>query len=171
MVRQQSSLAEISEFITSGLEIGQQVVAVARPACLKDLGIILGEAGLRTENLIRNGRLVFLTAPDCLAHFNTANDRVHRALRLNGSVLRWVCDWSWAYEDGQQPGALLALQQRVHDFVRSLTPLSLCTVHGPKLARTSLLAMMADHRRACRAAAPSAIAPNLSPKARPAPLL
>ena len=172
VVRQHSGLGEISDFITSGLEIGQQVVAMAGPASLKDLGLILSEAGLRTETLIRTGRLVFLTAPECLAHLSVHNDRLQRAsLRLNGSVLRWVSDWSWAYGNGEQPGTLLSAQQRVHDFVRSLTPLSMCTVHGQKLARSSLLAMMADHRRASRIAAPRMMPTNLAPKAGPAPLL
>jgi len=126
---------------------------MAGPACLKDLALTLSETGLRTEALIRSGRLVFLTAPDCLAQLDLANDRLQRSsLRLNGSVLRWVSDWSWAYGNGHPPSALLGFQCRVHDFVRALTPLSLCTVHGQKLARSSLLAMMADHRRATRGA-------------------
>jgi len=65
-------------------------------------------------------------------------------------VLRWVSDWSWAYGREQAPAAVLQYQYRVHDFVRSLTRLSLCTVHCEKLGRSSLLAMVADHRRAAR---------------------
>jgi hypothetical protein len=172
VVRQQSDLSEISEFITSGIEIGQQIVAMAGPACLKDLGLILTRRGLRTEALIRSGRVIFLTAPECLAQLGLANERVPGAsLRLNGSVLRWVSDWSWAYGNGQDPSTLLRYQCLVHDFVRALTPLSLCTVHGPKLERSSLLAMMVDHRRASRAASPRAVAPTLSTKPAPVPLL
>lgn len=172
VVRQHSGLAEISEFITSGLEIGQQVVAMAGPPFLKDLALALSETGLRTETLIRNGRLVFLTAPDCLAQLGLANDRAQRAsLRLSGCVLRWVSDWSWAYGNGHEPGGLLGFQRRAHDFVRTLTPLSLCTVHGQKLTRSSLLAMVADHRRASRVAAPRVIPSTLAPKAGPSPLL
>jgi hypothetical protein len=139
------------EFVTAGIEIGQQVVAMAGPTCLKDLAFGLTENGLRPEALIRSSRVIFLTAPDCLPQFTLPQDPLKRgALRLNGSVLRWVSDWSWAYGKGVDASTVLGYQRRVHDFVRSLTPLSICTVHCEKLGRSSLLAMVADHRRAAR---------------------
>ena len=152
VVREQKGLSEIFEFITAGIEIGQQIVAVASPTYLKDLAQGLSENGLRSEALLRSGRLIFLTAPDCLSQLVLPHNPLKRgALRLNGSVLRWVCDWSWAYGDGYEPASVLRYQCRTHDFVRSLTPLSLCTVHCEKPGRSSLLAMLADHRRAVRA--------------------
>lgn len=151
VVRGERGLDEVFEFISAGLEIGQQVVAMAGPCCLKDIALGLGEKGLRPDVLLRSGRLVFLTAPDCLPQLVLPQNPLKRgALRLNGSVLRWVSDWSWAYENGKSPATILDYQCRVHDFVRSLTRLSICTVHCEKLARNSLLAMVADHRRAAR---------------------
>jgi hypothetical protein len=152
VVRGEGGLADVFEFISAGLEIGQQVVAMAGPCCLKDIALGLGEIGLRPEVLLRSGRLIFLTAPDCLPQLVLPQDPLKRgALRLNGSVLRWVSDWSWAYENGKSAATILNYQYQVHDFVRSLTRLSLCTVHCEKLARNALLAMVADHRRAARA--------------------
>jgi hypothetical protein len=140
------------DFIKAGLEIGQQVVTMAGPNCLKDLALALGEDGLRPEALLRSGRLVFLTAPDCLHLLSLPLNPLKKgALRLNGSVLRWVSDWSWAYGNGMAPGTILNYQCQVHDFVRSLTTLSLCTVRCSNAGRSSLLAMVADHRRASRA--------------------
>lgn len=125
---------------------------MAGPCCLKDIALGLNEIGLRTEVLLRSGRLVFLTAPDCLPQLVLPQDTLKRgALRLNGSVLRWVSDWSWAYDHSTPAAAIQSYQCQVHDFVRSLTRLSLCTVHCEKLTRNSLLAMVADHRRAARA--------------------
>lgn len=153
VVRDQRGFSEILEFVTAGIEIGQQVVAMAGPTCLKDLALGLTENGLRPEALIRSGRVIFLTAPDCLPQLTLPQDPLKRgALRLNGAVLRWVSDWSWAYTKNVEPNTVLDCQRRVHDFVRSLTPLSLCTVHCEKLGRSSLLAMVADHRRASRVA-------------------
>jgi hypothetical protein len=153
VVREQKGLNQILEFVTAGIEIGQQVVAMAGPTCLKDLAQVLTENGLRTEAVIRSGRLIFLTAPECLSQLVLPHNPLKRgALRLNGSVLRWVCDWSWAYANGHEPGIVLEYQCRVHDFVRTLTRLSLCTVHCGKIGRSSLLAMVADHRRAARPA-------------------
>jgi hypothetical protein len=71
-------------------------------------------------------------------------------LRRNGSILRWVSDWSWAYGNGIHPGSLVEIQRRLHDYIRSLTQLSLCTVQCENLQRTSLLAVLAEHRRAAR---------------------
>src|SRR6266700_485189 len=151
VVREQKGLTEVLAFVKAGLEIGQQVVAMAGPACLKDLALALGENGLRPETLLRSGRMVFLTTPECLSLMTLPHNPLKRgALRLNGSVLRWVSDWSWAYGHGTAPGVILNYQCQVHDFVRSLTPLSLCTVRCSNLGRSSLLAMVADHRRAAR---------------------
>lgn len=157
VVRKEKALAEIVQFVLAGLEIGQQVVAMAGPACLKDLARSLSDNGLRPEPLLRNSRLIFLTAPECLIQLHKPDDPWQRSpLRLNGSVLRWVSDWSWAYTNGVHPGSVLECQQRIHTFVRSLTALSLCTVHCEKLERSSLLAILADHRRAARAGNQSA---------------
>ncbi len=151
VVRREEGSAEILEFVASGLEVGQQVVAMAGPSCLKDLARCLSENGLRPEALLRNGRLIFLTAPECLSQLFKLEDLLQRGpLRRNGSLLRWVSDWSWAYSNGTQPRILLGYQRHIHDFVRALTPLSLCTVHCEKLGRSSLLAMLADHRRTTR---------------------
>jgi len=152
VVREQKGLNEVLDFVKAGLEIGQQVVTMAGPGCLKDLALSLGEDGLRPEALLRSGRLVFLTTPDCLPLLTLPLNPLKKgALRLNGSILRWVSDWSWAYGIGTAPGAILNYQFQVHDFVRALTPLSLCTVRCSNLGRSSLLAMVADHRRAARA--------------------
>jgi DcmR-like sensory protein len=151
VVREQKSLNEVLDFVKAGLEIGQQVVTMAGPACLKDLALALGEDGLRPETLLRSGRLVFLTAPDCLPVLTLPLNPLKKgALRLNGSILRWVSDWSWAYGNGAAPSAIINYQCQVHDFVRSLTTLSLCTVRCSSAGRSSLLAMVADHRRAAR---------------------
>jgi hypothetical protein len=65
-------------------------------------------------------------------------------------MVRWVSDWSWAYSNGRSASQLLDYQHRTHDLVRSLEALSLCTVHCSALQRRSLLALLADHRRAVR---------------------
>jgi hypothetical protein len=142
--------SEILQFVVSGLEAGQQVVALAAPGCLKDIAHGVGDSGLKPDALVRNGRLVLLSAPDCLS-FLSKPEPFHRGpLRRNGSILRWVSDWSWAYGDGIHPGSLVEIQQRLHDYIRSLTQLSLCTVQCENLQRTSLLAVLAEHRRAAR---------------------
>jgi hypothetical protein len=136
----------------AGLEIGQQVVVVAGPSCLKDLAGSLTENGLKPDALLRNGRLIFLTAPKCLSQLSHPDEILQRGpLRHTATLLRWVSDWSWAYANGTNPAQILDYQRRVHDFARSLTALSICTVHCQKLERSSLLAMLADHRRAARA--------------------
>jgi MEDS: MEthanogen/methylotroph, DcmR Sensory domain len=150
VVRKDKSLEEILQFVVSGLEAGQQVVALASPECLKEIAHAVGENGLKPDALVRNGRLVLLAAPDCLS-FLSKPDPFHRGpLRRNGSILRWVSDWSWAYGNGIHAGKLVELQYRLHDYVRSLTELSMCTVHCENLERTSLLAVLAEHRRAAR---------------------
>jgi hypothetical protein len=151
VVRKDKGPAEVLEFVAAGLEMGQQVVALAGPNCLKDLAHSLTESGLRPEALLRNGRLIFLTAPDCLSQLSHPEQILQRGpLRRTVSVLRWVTDWSWAYANGTHPSTILEYQRRIHEFVRSLTALSVCTVHCEKLERSSLLAMLADHRRATR---------------------
>ncbi len=64
VVRQEQSLTEVIKFLVAGLEVGQQVVALAGPRCLKEIARGLSENGLRPDALLRNGRLVFLTAPE-----------------------------------------------------------------------------------------------------------
>lgn len=154
VVRKERGPGEILQFVAGGLEMGQQVVALAGPTCLKDLARSLTENGLRPEALLRNGRLIFLTAPDCLSQLSHPQEILQRGpLRHTASVLRWISDWSWAYANGPHPATILDFQRRVHDFVRSLTALSICTVHCERLGRSSLLAMLADHRRATRGTA------------------
>lgn len=153
IVRKEKSLIEILQFVTVGLEIGQQVVALAGPNCLKELARGLGEKGLKPESLLNNGRLVFLTAPNCLTQLTRPGEVLQRGpLHRNASLLRWVSDWSWAYSNGADRAAILEYQLRTHNFIRSLTAFSLCTVHCEKLERSSLLAMLANHRRAARPA-------------------
>jgi MEDS: MEthanogen/methylotroph, DcmR Sensory domain len=135
--------------MTEGLDIGQQVVALAGPNCLRNLADALSQHGHRSEPLLRSGRLMFLTAPGFLAQIATGEDPLARtALRRNGPMLRWVSDWSWAYGEAADRRALLEHQQRVHDYVRGLTALSVCTLRCQKLERSALLAIVADHRRA-----------------------
>ena len=153
VVRKDKGLTEIVQFVANGIEIGQQIVVLAGPTCLKEVARSLGEQGLRPETLLHNGRLIFLTAPACLAQLAKAGDPLNRGpLHFNGSVLRWVSDWSWAYQEGTEPSAILGYQRLVHDFTRSLTALSICTVHCERVGRSSLLALMADHRRLTRTA-------------------
>jgi hypothetical protein len=151
VVRKDKAPGEVLQFVISGLEMGQQVVVVAGPTCLKDLASNLTESGMRPDTLLRNSRLIFLTAPECLAQLSEPEKILQRGpLRRTLSVLRWVTDWSWAYSNGTHPATILEYQRRVHDFVRSLTTMSLCTVHCDKVERSSLLAMLADHRRATK---------------------
>ena len=89
VVRKEKGPSEILQFLIAGLEVGQQVVAIAAPSCLKDLACSLGESGLRPETLLRNGRLIFLTAPDCLSLLTKPKDSLRCGpLRLNGSLVR-----------------------------------------------------------------------------------
>lgn len=151
VVRKDSGLAEISKFVIEGLQVGQQVIGMAGAACLRELARDLSEEGLRPEALLRNGRLVFLTAPNCLSTLVKPDDPLRRGpLRQNVPLLRWVCDWSWAYSPSMDLATILNYQVKVHDFIRHLGAFSLCTVHCQELARNSLLAVLADHRRAIR---------------------
>jgi hypothetical protein len=151
LVRKDQSLAELSRFVLEGLQIGQQVVTMAGPAFLRELARELTESGLRPEGMLRNGRLVFLTAPSCLSALLKPDESLQRGpLRSHAPLLRWVSDWSWAYGRSVEPTGVVELQRRIHDFVRSLDALSVCTVHNAQLDRNSMLALLADHRRAAK---------------------
>jgi hypothetical protein len=151
VVRKEKGLFEILQFVIPGLEIGQQVVIVADPTCLNDIAHGLNENGLRPDLSLHSGRLVFLTAPDCLNELLRAGDPLQRSpLHLHGTVMRWVTDWSWAFSKGDGPNVIGDYQRRLHDFVRPLNAISLCTVHCEKIGRASLLAILANHRRAAR---------------------
>ena len=154
LVRKKPGPREIVQFVVGGIEIGQQIVVLAGPAWLKELARILGEHGLRPETLIRTSRLVFLTAPDCLSRFSKMNDPCKRpVIRRNGTMVRWVSDWSWAYRKGADPATMLRYQRRIHDCIHSLADMSLCTVHCDEtMERSSMLAVLAQHRRATRSA-------------------
>ena len=151
VVRKERGLSEILQFVIAGLDIGQQVVIVAGPTCLNDVARGLNENGLRSDVLLHSGRLVFLTAPECLNELLRAGDPLRRSpLHLHGTVMRWVTDWSWALSKGDGLNVIRDYQRRLHDFVRPLNAISLCTVHCEKVGRASLLALLADHRRAMR---------------------
>lgn len=151
VIRREKGLSEILQFVTAGLEIGQQVVVMAGPTCLKDIARSLGENGLRPDSLLHSGRLVFLTAPNCLAELFKSRDPFQRGpLHRHSTVMRWVTDWSWAYANGSEAQAIRDYQRRIHQFVRPLNAISLCTVQCEKWERTSLLAMLVDHRHATK---------------------
>jgi MEDS: MEthanogen/methylotroph, DcmR Sensory domain len=166
VTRSKEGLPEVVAFVVAGLEAGQQVFAMGGPAHLKDIACSLGGSGLKPESLLRAGRLIFLTAPDCISTLLRSENPFGRGpLQRNTSLVRWVSDWSWACSNGFELRTVLGYQRRIHEFVRSLTALSMCTVDSEKLERSSLLAMMADHRRASKAAAQTAGArsPRLAP--------
>jgi hypothetical protein len=151
VVRKEKGLSEILQFAIAGLEIGQQVIVMAGPACLKDIARGLSENGLRAETLLHSGRLVFLTAPNCLPKLLKPGDPFQRgSLPRNASVVRWVTDWSWAFSNSSELATIRSYQNRLHEFIRPLSAISMCTVHCEKLERTSLLALLADHRRAAK---------------------
>jgi hypothetical protein len=151
VIRKDGNLTEVSQFVLEGLQIGQQVVAMAGPGFLRELAQELGDSGMRPEGMLRNGRLVFLTAPMCLSTLLKPDESLQRGpLRSKAPLLRWVSDWSWAYGRSAEPTAVLEFQRRVHDFIRSLEALSLCTAHTAQLDRNSMLALLADHRRVAR---------------------
>ena len=155
VVRKEKGLHEILNFIIPGLEIGQQIVIVAGPTCLNEVARGLSENGLRPDVFLHSGRLVFLTAPDCLNELLRAGDPLQRSpLHLHGTVMRWVTDWSWALSKGDGLYVIGEYQRRLHDFVRPLSAISMCTVHCEKLGRASLLAILANHRRSARAPQP-----------------
>ncbi len=153
LVRKKPGPAEITQYVVGGVEIGQQIVVLAGPAWLKELARILNENGLRPETLLRNGRLVFLTAPDCLSRFLKLDNPCKRpVIRRNGSLVRWISDWSWAYQNGSDPTTVLQYQRRIHNCIHQVAAMSVCTVHCEEMERSSMLAVLVQHRRATRAA-------------------
>jgi hypothetical protein len=153
VIRKEKGLSEIVQFVAAGLEVGQQVVVMAGPTCLKEIARSLGEGGLRPDALLRSGKLVFLTAPNCLEEMFKSVDPFQRGpLHRHATVMRWVTDWSWAYANGGDRDVIRNYQRRIHAFVRPLNAISMCTVHCERVGRTSLLAMLVDHRHATRPA-------------------
>lgn len=152
--RPDQGVAPVAQFVVEGLQIGQQVVAMAGPRFLRELARCLTESAVRPEILLRNGRLVFLTTPGCISTLLKPDDPLQRGVpvRANAPLLRWVSDWSWAYASGMEPSRALEYQRRVHDFTRSMGALSLCTASEAGLDRNSTLALLADHRRSLRPA-------------------
>lgn len=144
------------QFVIEGVQIGQQVVVMGGPGFLRELARGLGECGLRPDISLRNGRLIFLTAPGCISTLMKPDDPLQRgSLRANAPLLRWVSDWTWAYGKASEPAQAAEFQKRVHDFTRSLGALSLCTAFDAQLDRNSMLALLADHRRCSRATEPA----------------
>lgn len=151
VIRKDKSLSEILQFSIAGIEIGQQIVIMAGPTCLKDIAHGLGATGLKTDALLHSGRLVFLTAPNCLAELLRPSEPFHRSpLHLHATVMRWVTDWSWAYGNGTSAAAIRDYQRRLHEFIRPFNALSMCTVLCEKVQRADLLAMLVDHRRVAK---------------------
>ena len=151
VVRKEKSLSEILQFSTAGLEIGQQVVIMAGPTCLKDIAHGLGEMVLKTDALLHSGRLVFLTAPNCLAELLRPSEPFQRSpLNRHATVMRWVTDWSWVYGNGSDAAIIRDYQRRLHEFIRPFNALSMCTVLCEKVQRSDLLAMLVDHRRVAK---------------------
>lgn len=152
-IRKEQAISPVVQFVIEGLQIGQQVIAMAGPRFLREVARSLGECGLRPEAALRNGRLVFLTAPGCITALLKPEDPLqHRGpVRTNAPLLRWVSDWTWAYGRAVEPASALEYQRRIHDFTRSLGALSMCTALGAELDRNATLALLADHRRALRA--------------------
>ena len=151
VIRKEKSLSEVVQFSTAGLEIGQQVVVMAGPACLKDIAHGISETGLKTDALLHSGRLVLLTAPNCLAELFRPSEPLQRSpLHRHAMVMRWVTDWSWVYGNGSDTATIRDYQRRLHDFIRPLSALSMCTVLCEKVQRSDLLAMLVDHRRVAK---------------------
>jgi hypothetical protein len=151
VVRKEKSLSEILQFSTAGLEIGQQVFIMAGPTCLKDIAHGLGEMGLKTDSLLHSGRLVFLTAPNCLTEILRPNEPFQRSpLHRHATVVRWVTDWSWVYGNGSDAATIRDYQHRLHEFIRPFNAISMCTVLCEKVQRAHLLAMLVGHRRVAK---------------------
>lgn len=139
------------QFVIEGVQIGQQVVVMGGPDFLRELAQGLGQSGMKPDVSLRNGRLIFLTAPGCISTLMKPDDPLQRgSLRANAPLMRWVSDWTWAYGTSAEPARAAEYQRRIHDFTRSLSALSLCTAFEAKLDRNSMLALLADHRRALR---------------------
>jgi hypothetical protein len=167
VIRNDENLIQISQFVVEGLQIGQQVVVMAGPAFLRELAHDLAESGFRPESMLRNGRLVFLTAPNCLSTLIKPDESLQRGpLRSNAPLLRWVSDWSWAYSASAEPAVVLEFQRRIHEFIRSLGALSLCTAQSTQLDRNSMLALLADHRRVSKPGDRALKSPAMTPGAR-----
>ena len=108
ITRREKGPAEVMPFVIGAIEVGQQVVVMAGPTFLKELASNLSDRGLRSNALLHNGRLVFLTAPGCVTQLIKAGDPLQRSpLRRNGSMIRWVSDWSWAYALGSDASAII----------------------------------------------------------------
>ena len=151
VIRKDKGLSEILQFVISGIEIGQQVVILAGPACLKEVARGLSETGLKTDALLHSGRLVFLTAPNCLSELLRSSDPLQRSpLHRHATVMRWITDWSWACGNGHDAGTIREHQRRIHEFIRPFNAISMCTVHGERVDRSNLLAMLVDHRRVAK---------------------
>ena len=151
VIRKDKGLSEIIQFVVAGLEIGQQAVILGGPTCLKDIAHGLSESGLKTDAMLHSGRLVFLTAPNCLTELLRPSEPFQRGpLHRHATVMRWVTDWSWAYGNGSDPGTLREYQRRIHEFIRPFNAMSMCTVHCEKVDRSDLLAMLVDHRRVAK---------------------
>jgi len=151
VLRKEKNLSEILQFSTAGLEIGQQVVIMAGPTCLKDIAHGLSETGLKTDSLLHSGRMVFLTAPNCLAELFRPSEPLQRSpLHRHATVMRWVTDWSWAYGNGCDATTIRDYQRRLHEFIRPFNALSMCSVLSEKVLRSDLLAMLVNHRRVAK---------------------
>ncbi len=151
VVRKEKSLSEIIQFCSAGLEIGQQVVIMAGPTCLKEIAHGFSETGHKTDALLHSGRLVFLTAPNCLVELFRPSEPLQRSpLHRQATVMRWVTDWSWAFGNGSDAATIRAYQHRLHAFIRPFNALSMCTVLCEKVQRSDLLAMLVDHRRVAK---------------------
>lgn len=151
VLRKERSLSEILQFSTAGLDIGQQLVIMAGPACLKDIAHGLSEAGLKTDALLHSGRLVFLTAPNCLAELLRPSEPLQRSpLHRHATMMRWITDWSWVYGNGSDATTIRYYQRRLHEFIRPFNAISMCTVLSEKVQRSDLLAMLVDHRRVAK---------------------
>jgi len=152
VIRKEKGFSEILQFVMGGVEVGQQVVILAGASCLKDIARGLTENGLKTDAMLHSGRLVFLTAPNCLTELFRPSDPLHRSpLHRQATVMRWITDWSWAYGNGHDASAIRDQQRRIHEFIRPFNAISMCTVHCEKVDRSNLLAMLADHRRVAKA--------------------
>lgn len=151
VVRKEKSLYEVLHFCSAGLEIGQQVVIMAGPTCLKEIAHGFSETGLKTDALLHSGRLVFLTAPNCLVELFRPSEPLQRSpLHRQATLMRWVTDWSWAFGNGSDAATIREYQRRLHAFIRPFNALSMCTVLCEKVQRSDLLAMLVDHRRVAK---------------------
>ena len=151
VIRKEKSLSEILQFAIAGIEIGQQIVVMAGPTCLKDIAHGLGESGLKADALLHSGRMVFLTAPNCLAELFRPSEPLQRSpLHRHATVMRWITDWSWVYGNGSDAATIRDYQRRLHEFIRPFNAISMCSVLCEKVQRGDLLAMLLDHRRVAK---------------------